>query len=93
MHESIWVGGRYLLGRDWNGGLLAMATIHQLSTSHLATDTEEAVSIKSVPLNTHSSAHTHTHTHRFTPPEAVLRERDFLILFNFQPVLTEAFMC
>lgn len=41
----------------------------------------------------HTLACTHTHTHRFTPPEAVLRERDFLILFNFQPVLTEAFMC
>ena len=57
MHESLWVEGRCLLGREENSPS-AMTMVHKLSTGHSALGTDEAVFKKIVPLNTH----THTHT-------------------------------
>lgn len=71
LYKVIQTGGRCLLGRDREDG-------HQLCTSDSAADTEEAVVMENVTLNTH----THTHT------GAVLRVRDFLIVFNIYPILT-----
>ena len=77
MHESLWLEGRCLLGREKKNSPSAMTMVHKLSTGHSALGTDEAVLMKIVSLNTH----THTHT------EAVLRKRDLLLLLSIQPEL------
>ena len=59
LYKVICTGERCLLGRDREGSLPAIAIIHQLCTSNSATDTEEAVVMENVILNTHARARTH----------------------------------